>query len=142
MTFLAQITQGDNHLRRYTPRSDFLFSLDTCPRINIEIFSNPNESDRYRGLLQAGLLVRVVNMLNQKLDKPSFVAIMVYITEDFTAERYLVYQPELNDETVGIPNFFYCRPQQLITFTDYIYHGCYVQPQESPGEIPVLLPAL
>jgi len=78
--------------------------LDTCPRINIEISSNPNESDRYRGLLQAGLLVRVVNMLNRELGKRLFVAIMTYVTEDFTAERYLVYQPDPNNQDVGIPN--------------------------------------
>jgi hypothetical protein len=98
---MAQITQ-ENDTYDYSPRSDFLFSLDTCPRINIEISSNQVESDRYRMLLQAGLLVRVMNKI--KAESESFVAISLYITKPFTAERYLVYQPELNNEAVGIPN--------------------------------------
>jgi hypothetical protein len=53
-------------------------------------------------LLQAGLLVRVVNKIKPELE--SFVAIAIYITEKFTAERYLLYQPDLDKEAVGIPN--------------------------------------
>jgi len=99
---LAQITPGDDKNFGYHPRSDFLFSLNTCPCINIEVCSNENESDRYRGLLHAGILVRVVNMLYQgQQDKQSFIAITIYITKEFAAERYLVYQPELDKQTVA-----------------------------------------
>ena len=52
-------------------------------------------------LLQAGLLVRVINKIYQG---QSFVAIAIYITQEFTTEKYLVYQPELNNKAVGIPN--------------------------------------
>jgi hypothetical protein len=100
-TFVAQVVQEDKRYG-YRPQSDFSFSLDTCPRINIEICSIPDESDRYRMLLHAGLLVRVVNKI--KPEGESFVAIAIYITEAFIAKLYLVYQPEPNNPTVGIPN--------------------------------------
>jgi hypothetical protein len=105
LVFVAEVKkENDTPYDRYDyhPRSDFLFSLETCPRINIEVHSKKNKSDLYRMLLQAGLLVRVVNKIKPELE--SFVAIAIYITEQFTAERYLLYQPDLDNEAVGIPN--------------------------------------
>ena len=84
----------------YTPRSDFLFLLNKFPFLFFEICSDRNrELDRYRMLLQAGLLVRVVNSIAVKNSESeqtfkSFVAVAIYIDAEFTAERYLVYQPD------------------------------------------------
>ena len=57
----------------------------------IEVCSDHiNELDRYRMLLQAGLLVR---LMNKGLEE-SFVTVAVYINSDLVAERYLMYQPD------------------------------------------------
>ena len=84
MAFVAQTPQGCSDYYGYTPRSDFLFSFATCPRVNIEIASHPNGHDRYRMLPQAGLLVLIVNTKVTK--EESFVAIAIYITKQYTAE--------------------------------------------------------
>jgi len=73
LRFVAQVAQGNNKFYRYTPRSDYLFSVDTCPLMMIEIGSEPNGIDCFRMLLQAGLLVRVINSI--KKEAHSFVAI-------------------------------------------------------------------
>ena len=44
-------------------------------------------------LLQAGLLVRVMNSRSEAAIK-SFTAVAIYIKAEFTAERYVVYQPD------------------------------------------------
>lgn len=101
-------------LYAYTPRSDYLFSVETWPCLNIEICSQSNQSDRFRMVLQAALLVRVVNgeRRRQRADdkqdplERSFVMIAIYVTQRLTAERYLIYQPDLNHPSVGISNPF------------------------------------
>ena len=98
LKFVAQVA---SERYSYEPRSDYLFSLDTCPRIDIELSSNAAQRDSYRMLLQAGLLVRVVNKLT---GRNSFVAIAIYITMEMTAEWYFVYQPALGDKKVAIPH--------------------------------------
>jgi len=97
--FVAQV--GGSRFR-YEPRSDYLFSLDACPKINIEVGSEANHRDRYRMLLQAGLLARVVNKLTLRA-RNSFVAIAIYITKELIVEWYFVYQVELQDKKVVIP---------------------------------------
>ena len=110
--FIAKVPKENGNskfkLYSYTPRSDYLFSVHTCPLIPIEVCSKPNKIDEFRMLLQAGLLVRVVNSQKQKertseQDAPvnPFVAIAIYITGECTANRYIVYQAEGN--IVGIP---------------------------------------
>jgi len=53
-------------------------------------------------LLQAGLLVRVVNKLTLRTGN-SFVAVAIYITKGFIAEWYFVYQVKLEEDKVVIP---------------------------------------
>ena len=101
LSFVAQVEQSDE-LYEYGPRSGFLFTLDKLPRIIIEPCTKTNKSDRYRMLLDAALLVRVVNKI--KTEDSSFVAIAIYIYHRFIAKTYLVYQPKLDHEMVGIPN--------------------------------------
>jgi hypothetical protein len=103
LSFVVEVAEESNQTYSYTPRSDFYFRLDTCPRISIEICSDVTKhSDRYRLLLQAGLLVRVINTIKTTGD--SFVAVAIYITENTSAEWYLVYQPDRRDQNVGIAN--------------------------------------
>ena len=98
---MAKVTDEENQCYSYQPRSDLLFSLANCPRIHIEVCSDPlHGRDRYRLLLQAGLLVRVMN--TNRGQGNSFVFIAIYITKTLTAEWYLVFQPSTVDGTVGI----------------------------------------
>ena len=76
----------------YRPRSDFLLLLDGYPFLFIEICSDrATELDRSRMLLQAGILVRVMNSLVK--ERSNFIAVAIYVNSKFTAERYLVGQP-------------------------------------------------
>jgi len=97
------VAQVDNTKYSYTPRRDFLFSLNSCPFILIEEYSDrQKELDRYRVLLQAGLLVRVMNSFTTE----PFVAVAVYSTAHCVADRYLVFQPSRDDRTVRNTNVF------------------------------------
>ena len=72
--------------------------------MHIEVCSQQTESDRFRMLLQAGVLVRVVNGILPG-DDHSFVDFAIYITKLFVAELYLIYQPNGRmNKAVGIPN--------------------------------------
>ena len=72
-----------------------------CPLIMVEVCSNHSESDRFRMLLQCGLLVRAINSL-KRTESVSFVAVAIYITKHLAAERYLVYQPSKREPDVRI----------------------------------------
>ena len=70
-----------------------MFLSDQYPLIIIEICSKGNEVDRCRMLLQGGLLVRAMNSF-KPTGSLSFVAMAIYISNDFVANRYLIYQPD------------------------------------------------
>jgi hypothetical protein len=109
--FVAQVGEDK---RSYRPRSDFLFLLGGVPFILFEICSDPiHESDRRRMLLQAGVLVRVVNSIEPE-NEESFIAVAVYITRQLVAHRYLVYQPDKKKKEVCY-QYFNRDPLQLIT---------------------------
>ena len=80
----------------YRPRNDFLLLLEGYPFLFIEICSDrADEHDRFRMLLQAGILVRVMNSFKRDREGKfeSFIAVAIYVNSKFTAERYLVGQP-------------------------------------------------
>ena len=84
----------------YRPRSDLLFTLLGCPLLLIGICSDrAYESDRARLLLQAGVLVRVMNSIKPEAEQ-SFIAVAIYVNAGWVAERYLVYQPDRGDRQV------------------------------------------
>jgi hypothetical protein len=108
----------------YRPRSDFCFLLDGCPCVFLEVISDPSrQRDRYRMLIQAGVLVRVMNSIpsQQPSQQPSFVAIAIYIDSALKATRYLVYQPDSKNPKVCIPNAD--LPCVHISFPDQLYPG-------------------
>jgi len=89
----------------YRPRSDFLLLLEGYPFLFIEICSDrADELDRFRMLLQAGILVRVMNSFKSdregKLE--SFIAVAIYVNSKFTAERYLVGQPQPGTQSTEV----------------------------------------
>ena len=101
--FVAEIAEEGNRRHSYHPRSDYLFSLNGCPHIIIDICSDAaHESDRYRLLLHAGVLVRTLNTI--KTLGNSFVSVAIYISPSMYASWYLVYQPDLGSQVVGITN--------------------------------------
>jgi len=88
----------------HRPRSDFLLLLEGYPLLLIEVCSDRwDELDRNRMLLQAGILVRVMNSLksNHQGEFKSFIAVAIYVTAKFIAERYLVGQPVAQPDTVS-----------------------------------------
>ena len=97
LIFVARIDGTPPEQFSYRPRSDFVFFLNRCPLLIIEICSDPgNESDRHRMLLQAGLLARV---MNSKTEAP-FIVMAVYISHPFSADRYLVYLADKETQEV------------------------------------------
>jgi len=86
--------------------------------MSIEVCSNrQSKSDRYRLLLQAGLLVRTINN-TIRTPGNSFVLVAIYIDIELCATFYLVYQRAKGNLVVGITNLliadhvnsFLCRP--------------------------------
>jgi hypothetical protein len=73
----AQIAQDRTKLFHYTPRSDYMFSVNTYPRVVIEDEAQVNGSDRFKMLLQAGLLVRFVNRIDP--GEQSYIVICLYL---------------------------------------------------------------
>jgi hypothetical protein len=89
----------------YRPRSDFLLLLEGYPFLFIEICSDRvDELDRFRMLLQAGILVRVMNSFKSDREGKfeSFIAVAIYVNSKFIAERYLVGQPQLGTQSTEV----------------------------------------
>ena len=80
--------------RSYSPKSDFLLNTPYVPIIINETVSPKNESDRCRMLLQAIIYVRVGNYLRTSRD---LVILCFYLSTNFEAERYLVYQASMDN---------------------------------------------
>ena len=80
----------DDDKYSYRPRGNILLTLGDYPFLVIEKCSDrKEEQDRTRMLLQAGLLVRVMNSLKPEESDP-FVAVAI---ADGVAEKYIFYQP-------------------------------------------------
>lgn len=94
--------QGDGgSYRKYSPNSDFMLLPSPkisannqkngfCPILLGEVVSSPNESDRWRMLLQLAICARV-NRLVTKDNRSPLVVQAVYLTKQYWAERYLAY---------------------------------------------------
>ena len=81
--------------RKYTPRNDFCVWFETSgfafPLILGEIVSDPDKGkDRFRMLLQAVALARVIFALRKAGSTQYPFIVAVYLTQDMTAERYIV----------------------------------------------------
>jgi hypothetical protein len=77
--------------RRYNPSSDFSiwFQRFSLPLIIGEIISGKDQQDRYRMLVQAVALARVVFALTKPDSAPPFI-VAIYLTEEMVAERYIL----------------------------------------------------
>ena len=116
---LSLVAQGKTTKSLYTPRSDFLLLLDGCPFLMFEACSGrAPEHDRSQMLLQAAVLVRAMNSFRpDEGEYKPFIAVAIYINSKFTAEHYLVGQPQQSSTDV--------RHQCLIVDTlAQIYYFC------------------
>ena len=75
----------------YTPRSDFHMRIRDFPHLLLEVNSQPNESNRYRMLLQASCLARLGNSLRASTSRGPIVIMAIYINKDFKASQYLLH---------------------------------------------------
>ncbi|KAF8804871.1 hypothetical protein BYT27DRAFT_6685730 [Phlegmacium glaucopus] len=78
--------------RQYTPVSDFSvwFGKLDLPLIVAEVVSQKNEEDRYRMLLQAIALARLVFQLRRSESTAHPFIVGIYLTASLNAERYIV----------------------------------------------------
>jgi hypothetical protein len=90
--------EGRTKYFRYTPKSDFHFSIDGFPWIILEVISDASqELDRYRMLIQASCIARLANAMRP--GKFPFVVMAIYFDQT-SFERYLVYQPDVSSTSV------------------------------------------
>ena len=80
---------------KYTPRNDFCVWFETSkfafPLILGEIVSDPRQGkDRFRMLLQAVALARAIFALRKAGSAQYPFIVAVYLTQNMTAERYIV----------------------------------------------------
>ena len=83
---------GPGERYSYRPKNDYMFLSNGYPLITIQICSMVNESDRFQMLLHGALLVRVMNSFKRT---GSFVTMAICIANNFIANRYLIYQPDV-----------------------------------------------
>jgi VIT1/CCC1 family predicted Fe2+/Mn2+ transporter len=90
--------------QKYFPRNDFCVWFQrersgnfALPLIIGEIISHSNEMDRYRMLLQAVALARLISALRSDSTEHLFI-VAIYLTKDLAAERYIVMKSRSSDE--------------------------------------------
>ena len=103
--------------RKYCPRSDFLISTFSLPRLLIEVMSTDNNDsyppDLVRMLLQGAFIVHFANTLRAYKDKRSFVLVTVYMRGDGEATRYSLFQRWGKDEERKVLRRLPLRPVNL-----------------------------
>ncbi|KAF8441765.1 kinase-like domain-containing protein [Boletus edulis BED1] len=93
---------NDNDLRQYCPRSDFLISNSTFPRLLVEVNSTSQDSwpkDLIRMLTTGDFVVRFANKFVSTFRQKNFVLCAVFIWDNGTATRYTLFQNQ-NDDMV------------------------------------------
>jgi hypothetical protein len=84
----------------YTPKSDFHLEIRTFPHLLLEVNSQPNESDRFRMILQAACISRIGNLLRTSTLGSPVVIMAIYIDKNYKAHQYLLCQPDLQSTEV------------------------------------------
>jgi hypothetical protein len=98
--------------RKYTPRNDFCvwFKMSesvqvTLPLVIGEVVSFRDEKDRFRMLLQAIALARLVSELRKPGSTEQLFIVAVYLTKELTAERYIVMKCRAGSEEVVLQHY-------------------------------------
>jgi hypothetical protein len=94
------VVEVDNDKSMYTPKSDFHMCINNFPHLLLEVVSQPNESDRFRMLLQASCMSRIGNWLRASTSRKPIVNMAIYIDKRFEATQYLLYQPDVGSAKV------------------------------------------
>ena len=80
----------------YTPRSDFLVTKNSLPRLLIEVNSTSSDKhpeDLFHMLVQGACIVRFANLfINAYSANNNFILIAIFIRHDCHADRYLLFQ--------------------------------------------------
>ncbi|KAI9513064.1 kinase-like domain-containing protein [Russula earlei] len=74
--------------------------INGFPHLLLEVFSERNERDRFRMLLQASCITRIANWLRASTTKETILVMAIYIDQDFQAHQYLLWQPDETPEQV------------------------------------------
>ncbi|KAH9963827.1 hypothetical protein BC827DRAFT_93003 [Russula dissimulans] len=105
---------SNQELRKYCPRSDFLISNSSLPRLLVEANSTSETSwpaDLIRMLTTGAFIVRFANnFVSPFCQEKSFVLCAIFIWDNGDATRYTLYQQQVqNDEVV------YYNSQDLVS---------------------------
>ena len=95
-----------NALCRFYPRSDFGVAHPEylCPLVVSETFSEENESDRWRMLIEAIAAARAGHFLMKSDAEERFFVVAIYLRRSLEAERYIVMQTSADEgNPVRIP---------------------------------------
>ena len=90
---------------KYSPRNDFCVWFKKrgsvgLPLVIGEVVSCPNEKDRFRMLLQAIALARLVSELRKSESTEQLFIVAIYMTKELTAERYIVMKSRAESDEV------------------------------------------
>ena len=92
-------------MRRYQPKNDFgytTFNEATPMPAMIGKFMNDSDgNDRYRLLCEGMAAVRTINEIAHLPGEERFVVMVVCVTGQLVAERYILYLPRENDRHVS-----------------------------------------
>jgi hypothetical protein len=98
LTVKCETEPGEGQLRKYLPRSDFMFSKSTLPRLLVEVNSKPMRPDNrpedlIRMLLCGAAVVRFANrFLDRFKEAKDFVLFAMYIDDRGGVIRFSLYQ--------------------------------------------------
>ncbi|KAH8930689.1 hypothetical protein BT69DRAFT_1345130 [Atractiella rhizophila] len=109
---------------KYKPRSDFQILRHGIPQVLVEVQSADNsEQDRYRMLLQAGAVVRVVHHAIGRDVANLHVLIAYYINNALEAIQYLLcIDSDLETVKYSEYKFDLCKPEEAIQFLLELYN--------------------
>ncbi|KIJ58017.1 hypothetical protein HYDPIDRAFT_190913 [Hydnomerulius pinastri MD-312] len=85
--------------RKFTPKNGFMVTSTShsIPFLISEVIPNSNEQDRYRMLLQAVATARAGCFLMKHNSMKKFFVVAIHVTNELTAERYIVMARPGND---------------------------------------------
>jgi hypothetical protein len=91
--------------RKYVPKNDFCvwfkrWGRSALPLVIGEVVSFYDEKDRFRMLLQAIALARLIFELRKSGSTEQLFIVAIYLTKDLTAERYILMKSRAESDEV------------------------------------------
>ena len=95
-------------VHRYQPESAFGYTTfnetTLMPAMIGAVVNASNGEDKYRMLCEGMAAVRTINEIAQRPEQAGFVVMVIYVTDQLVAERYILYLPRENDRHVSQPS--------------------------------------